>query len=149
MLGSQHISIDRVFLNTDASKESRVWDDLLYELDSAHRAGKLVFTPSLTSGHTEQLSGRVSLDVLGPSPYLAAKGPGSVDRLGRKIRSNSVSAVIAISVDDQRLALLPADLDAIGLRDLLDSESNLVAPILVYPHHGGLPGKHGPLCLCR
>ena len=141
LLGSQHISIDRVFLNTDASKESRVWDDLLYELNSAHRAGEIVFTPSLTGGQTERLSGRVSLDVLGPSPYLAAKGPGSVDRLGRKIRSNSVSAVIAISVDDQRLALLPADLDAIGLRDLLDNESNLVAPILVYPHHGGLPGN--------
>ena len=144
LLGSHHISIGRVFLNTDASKESKVWGDLLYELDSAHRAGKLVFSPSLTGGQTEQLSGNVSLDILGPSSYLASKGPGSVDRLGRKIRSNSVSAVIAISVDGERIALLPADLDAIGLHDLLRSEPDLSAPILLYPHHGGLPGNMTP-----
>ena len=144
LLGSSHISIDRVFLNSDAQKTSKVWDDLLYELNAAHRVGKLVFTPSLTAGQTEQLSDRVSLEVLGPSPYLAAKGPGGFDQHGRRIRSNSVSAVIAIAVDGQRLALLPADLDAVGLRDLLDNKASLDAPILVYPHHGGLPGSMNP-----
>lgn len=144
LLGSLQVSIDRVFLNSDAQKTSKVWDDLLYELSAAHRAGKLVFVPSLTAGQDEHLSDRVTLEVLGPSPYLAAKGPGSVDRRGQRIRSNSVSAVIAISVDGQRLALLPADLDAVGLRDLLDNEVELQAPILVYPHHGGLPGSMEP-----
>ena len=137
LLGSPHISIDRVFLNTDASKASKVWEDLLYELNSAHWNGRLEFTPSLSAGHEEQLSGSVVLEVLGPSPYLAAKGPGSVDRAGRRIRSNSVSAVVAVSVNGDRLALLSADVDGIGLRDLLDNGADLVAPILVYPHHGG------------
>ena len=137
LLSSPHISIDQVLLNTDASKGSKVWDDLVYELNSAHRNGKLIFTPSLAAGHREQLPGSVVLEVLGPSPYLAAKGPGSVDRAGRKIRSNSISAVIAVSVHGDRLALLPGDLDATGLRDLLDNGADLAAPILVYPHHGG------------
>ena len=144
LLAAPDISIDRVFLNTDASKKSKVWDDLLYELDSAHREGTTSFSPSLSTGHKEQLSDRVSLDVLGPSPYLAAKGPGSNDRLGRKIRSNSISAIITISVDDQRLALLPGDMDGIALRNLLDNGAQLAAPILVYPHHGGLPGDMDP-----
>ena len=144
LLGSSQVTIDYVFLNSDAQKSSKVWDDLVYELSAAHRVGKLVFAPSLTSGQTDQLSDRVSLEVLGPSPYLAAKGPGSADRQGRRIRSNSISAVIAISIQGRRLALLPADLDAVGLRDLMDNKASLHAPILVYPHHGGIPGSMGP-----
>ena len=144
LLGSTSLSIDRVYLNTDASKQSKVWDDLLYELNSAHWTGKLVFTASLTAGHQERLAGSVIVDILGPSPYLAARGPGSVDRTGQKIRSNSVSAVIAVSVNNQRLALLPADLDGVGLRDLLTNGLDLAAPILVYPHHGGLPRNMSP-----
>ncbi len=144
LLGSPQITIDHVFLNSDAQKASKVWDDLVYELNAAHRVGKLVFATSLTAGQTEQLSDRVSLEVLGPSLYLAAKGPGSVHRHGGRIRSNSISAVIAISIKGRRLALVPADLDAVGLRDLMDSEASLDASILVYPHHGGLPGGMEP-----
>ena len=144
LLGSPQVTIDHVFLNSDAQKTSKVWDDLVYELNAAHGVGKLVFTPSLTAGRTEQLSDRVSLEVLGPSPYLAAKGPGSVDRHGRRIRSNSISAVIAISIEGRRLALLPADLDTVGLQNLMDNKASLDASILVYPHHGGLPGSMGP-----
>lgn len=144
LLGSKQISIDRVFLNSDASKKSKIWDDLLYELDAAHRGQQLVFTPCLVSGQTEQLSGSICVEVLGPSRYLVSKGPGSVDRQGRKIRSNSISAVVAISSGGERLAILPGDLDAVGLRDLLRNEAELNAPILVYPHHGGLAGTRNP-----
>ena len=141
LLGSPQLSINRVFLNTDSTQGSKVWDDLLYELNAAHRSGKLEFTPSLTAGHTEQLSGQVSVHVLGPSHYLAARGPGNLDRRGRRIRTNSVSATVAVGVGDQRLALLPGDLDGIGLTDLHDNKADLSAPILVFPHHGGLPGN--------
>ena len=144
LLGSKEISIDRVFLNTDGSKGSKVWDDLIYELDAAHRAGKLNFETSLSAGHTHALTAHVSLEVIGPSRYLASKGPGGKDREGRKIRTNSISAVVAVTVGDRRLALLPGDLDAIGLDDLLRSGTDLIAPILVYPHHGGLPESTSP-----
>lgn len=144
LLAARHISIERVYLNSDASKPSRVWDDLLYELDQAHRAGKLLFEPSLVVGHCKSLAGEVRLEVLAPGPYLAAKSPGSEDRHGHRIRTNSISAVIAIAVHGQRLAILPADLDGVGLRDLLNNGLNLHAPVLVYPHHGGLPGNMDP-----
>ena len=145
LLGTPQLSIDRVFLNTDSAKGSKIWDDLLYELNSAHRRGAIKFQPSVTAEHTEQLTGQVSIQILGPSPYLAAKGPGSTDSRGQKIRTNSVSAVVAVLANDKRLAILPGDLDSIGLADLRDNKADLTAPILVYPHHGGLPGSSNPL----
>lgn len=140
ILATQMVSIDRVYLNSDASKSTRAWDDLLYELDFAHQSGSLKFSVELVSGATEQLPGEVCLHVLGPSRYLAAKGPGSALRSGEKIRSNSISAVISVTVSGSTLAVLPGDLDGIGLQDLLQNCKDLSAPILVYPHHGGLPG---------
>lgn len=144
LLAAREIAIDRVYLNSDATKNSMVWNDLLYELDQAHRAGKVKFQPTLIVGHLEQLSGGVCVEVLAPGPYLAGKGPGSVDRSGQRIRTNSISAVVAITVGGQRLALLPADLDDVGLHDILVNSPDLRAPILVYPHHGGLPGRMDP-----
>ena len=140
LLATEEVSIDRVFLNSDASKGTETWDDLLYELDLLVQAGSLEFRPGLVSGHGEEFPGEVRLNVLGPSPYLAGKGSGSTNRSGARIRTNSISAVISISVSGSTLALLPGDLDGVGLQDLLDHRKNLRARILVYPHHGGLPG---------
>ena len=36
ILATRRVSIERVFLNSDASRSSLVWDDLLHELDAAH-----------------------------------------------------------------------------------------------------------------
>ncbi len=141
VLITKSISIDYVYVNSDASKESGVWDDLVYELDRAHQDGLLEFKTELVSGHREELPHGVSIEVLAPSRYLAAKGPGGVNRSGTTIRTNSVSAVIAVSVGTSTVALLPGDIDGVGLDDLLQNpQANLNARILVYPHHGGLPG---------
>jgi len=94
----------------------------------------------LSSGMNEKLSGDV--DVLGPGPYLAGKGPGSRYRSGEAITSNTISAVISVTVKGEKLALLPGDIDYIGLKDLKRQSQDLSAPILVYPHHGGgFPGR--------
>ena len=145
ILATHQISIDRVFLNSDGSKHTQVWDDLIYELNAAHQAGSLQFEVGLVSGMAEELPGGVCLDVLGPSRYLAAKGPGGTHRSAPKIRTNSISVVVSIAVAGTRLALLPGDLDGVGLRDLMDNCEDLRAPILIYPHHGGLPGAMNPI----
>ena len=36
--------------------------------------------------------------------------------------------------------MLPGDVDTIGLDDLINHQMDALAPVLVYPHHGGLPG---------
>ena len=64
-------------------------------------------------------------------------GPGGVDGQGRKIGSNSISAVIRLLIGKEPIALLPGDLDEIGLDDLMESHDDIRAPLLLYPHHGG------------
>ena len=140
ILATQQATIDRVYLNNDASKNTRIWDDLVYELDNAKRAGSLEFSVGLTAGKTEELPGDVCLRVLGPSGYLAAKGVGSTHRSAGRIQTNSISAVISITVAGTTLAMLPGDLDSVGLHDLLEECQDLRASLLVYPHHGALPG---------
>ncbi len=138
ILATQAITIGRVIVNSD-SKNTEVWDDLLYELDRAHHAGSLEFKLGLVSGHSEMLDGHVSIDVVGPSRYLAGKGPGSTLKSGSKVRTNSVSAILAVSVNSSKIALLPGDMDDVGLYELLRRSPDLNAPILVYPHHGCPP----------
>lgn len=140
IIATQQVSIGRVFLNGDASKETKTWDDLLYVLDRARKAGLLEASPALVAGETERLPGDVCLRVLGPSWYLATKGAGSTHRSGGKIQTNSISAVISITVAGATLALLPGDLDGVGLADLMENGTDMRASILVYPHHGGRPG---------
>ena len=138
LLASKTVSIGRVCLNTDSAKGSDVWDDLVYELSCADNAGKLRFDVSLVhdlSGQYDQ--GKVRIEVLGPSKYLAAKGAGSTDRQGRKISNNSVSAVIRFVQNGNPVAILSGDVDEIGLDDLIMNRVDLLAPNLVYPHHGG------------
>jgi len=145
IIATRKISIGQVVLNSDGRKHTNVWDHLIYELNAAHQSGLLKLSVGLTSGMTECLPGGVRLDVLGPSPYLAAKGVGGTHRSGGRVGSNSISAVISIAVSGAKLALLPGDLDDVGFTDLQNSSQNLQAPILVYPHHGGLPGGMDPV----
>lgn len=139
LLASTEVSVDKVVVNSDSTKNTKVWDDLAYELDSAHRAGALDFSVGLVSGDGEDLN-EVEIRILGPSRYLATKGVGGTDRSGRRITSNSISAVLRVSVSGQHVAILPADIDEVSLRDMLQQGRDLKAPIIVYPHHGGRPG---------
>lgn len=140
ILATQRVCIGRVFLNSDASKDTQVWDDLIYELNRAHQAGTLKFHTELVAGRTERLPGGVRIRALGPSRYLAAKGAGGTHRSAGRIRTNSISAVLSITVADATLALLTGDVDRVGLHDLLESGQDLRASVLVYPHHGARPG---------
>ena len=140
ILATQEVSIDRVFLNSDASKDTKIWEDLAYELNQARHAGSLEPNIGLVAGKTEELAGDVRLRVLGPSLYLAARGAGSMHRSGGRIQTNTISAVISITVAGATLALLPGDLDGVGLQDLLENGGDIRASVLVYPHHGARPG---------
>ena len=141
LLSSQVVEIGRVRLNTDSQKGSKIWDDLIYELSQLDEVKQLDFEPHLTrdeSGAYDQ--GSIEIKVLGPSKYVAGKGSGSRDRQGRRIRTNTLSAVIRLSKPGKPIALFPGDLDAVGLENLDCSPDDLRAPLLVFPHHGGRAG---------
>ena len=139
LLAANTVEVERVILNTDSLKDSAIWDDLVYELDARQRAGEIIFDTTMTVGHRESL-GAVTALVAAPSTYLSAKGPGSTDRSGRRISSNTISAVIQLCNAAGPIALLTGDLDSVGLEDLLRTGAGCDAPVLVFPHHGGGTG---------
>jgi competence protein ComEC len=142
LLTTNEIRIDRVYLNSDSIKKSVLWDDLVYALYDQDKRGKLYFEPGLTPHLNGKLNqGQVEVEVLAPNQYIAAKGPGGKDRKGRKLNSNSISAVIRISNNGKSFALLPGDLDQIGLDNLLENVDDVHAWLAVFPHHGGKPGS--------
>lgn len=135
----------KVRVNSDGIKKSKYWDDLLYELSELQNAGAIDFDVALTrSANGSFVFGEVAIEVLAPSTYLAGRGPGSKDRFGRTITSNSVSAVLRLTVRGKNCILLPGDLDHVGLISLRESQVDARAPILVFPHHGGSPGETDP-----
>jgi beta-lactamase superfamily II metal-dependent hydrolase len=144
LLASKHVEIGRVRLNTDAAKQSKLWKNLVYELELQESRGVLNWEVQLTADSGERFSvGGVDLNVIAPGKALAALGPGNTTNDGRKITSNSVSAVIILQKSGRQIAAFPGDIDEVGLDDLkrrfLQTQFN--APVLVYPHHGGLSGS--------
>lgn len=138
--------IRRVRLNTDSAKESEIWNDLLYELDHRQRRGEIDFLPALTSAQSGEFdSPETVIQILGPSTFLAGKGPGSTDAAGRRITTNSISAVIRVLRAGGPVALFPGDIDRVGLDDLVRNGVQAAAPILVFPHHGGRVGSANDL----
>lgn len=140
LLAAEKAEVGRVVLNSDSLKETGTWMSLLQELDRRHGHDGFEVVVSLIRDKTGRYDqGAISVEVLGPGPYLAARGPGATDRQGRRISTNSVSAVIRLVRDEEPIALLPGDLDEIGLDELVLTGEDLRAPLLVFPHHGGLP----------
>lgn len=141
LLESEEYTIGRLRLNSDALKTSQLWNDLVYLLDHAHSARDLDFQPALTTGDTGSYDqGVVAVEVLAPRPALAAIGPGGRDNAERKLTHHSVSAVVRLAKGEEKIALLPGDIDAIGLANLLKDGQDIGASVVVFPHHGGTSG---------
>jgi competence protein ComEC len=141
LIASEEFTVGRIALNSDADQESDAWDDVLYVLNQARRRTELRFDVSLVPEDKPVFDrGSVRAEVLGPSRYLAGKGPGGTYMKDRRITTNSISAVIGLAVEGTRMLLLPGDIDEIGVDDLLANNEKMNTFILVFPHHGGKPG---------
>jgi len=135
LLDQDVISVKSVRLNSDAAKDTDQWEAILRSLDDRRRRGSIDFAVELTEGYQFALADSV-VDVLAPSGYLAAKGPGSRDSKDRRIKTNTVSAVVRVRMPYQSV-LFTADLDEVGLELLIETDQDLGADVLVFPHHGG------------
>lgn len=143
VLASGLFKVKCVRLNTDSLKGSAIWDDLAEELSSLQRNGKLDFSPSLTDADNAKFDAAgVVIEILGPTTYLATKGPGSRDYFNRKITTNSISAVIRIAYNDGPSILLAGDMDIIALDEAERVGRTLNADSLIFPHHGGRAGTN-------
>lgn len=141
LLLDENLKIHNIHLNPDAIKKSEIWQDLRIALKDARKRLGTVVSTELTTTKTGQLNiGQADVQVLGPTPELILSGAGGRDLQGRRLTSNSISVVIGIVHDSHRVAILAADIDKIGLENLLQDAPDISTDILVFPHHGGKPG---------
>lgn len=129
------VTIRNVYINPDADNKSKTWMDIRTALEQAEEAGTEVHT-SLTSKLSKKIdSGQIEIEILAPSTGVALGGSGGEDLEGRRLSSHSVCAVIGLVHNSYRVALLPGDLDEIGLDNLLKRQKNMRAHVLIFPHH--------------
>lgn len=141
LIESNQVTIDKIRVNSDATKKSKLWEHLLFVLDNCSCKSTLDFNVALTRRDSGEFdSGSLSIEVLAPSLRLAGQGPGGITSANRRLRTNSLSVVIRVSYDTRPIAVLCGDLDDVGLDELLQSTDPRTAPVLVYPHHGGRSG---------
>lgn len=141
---SQEIPVREIVWNPDALKSTDLWKDLVYQIADLHKAGATCATTNATQDTRIPVGPMDAfIAILAPGVALQHLGPGSTDRGGRKVTSNSSSVVAQIQVGDVSVALVPGDLDELGLFHLQESglSERLRSHVLVLPHHGGHCGS--------
>lgn len=141
ILLDRNLKVNNIYINSDAQRTTRTWQALRIAVkDARQRLGTRVVV-GLTTELTDRLNvGQVRVEILAPTPELAMSGAGGQDLQGRRLSPNSTSAVIGLVHDSHRVAILAADIDRVGLNNLMQETTDLKADILVFPHHGGRPG---------
>jgi len=139
VIDSEKFEVGTVWLNTDSIKSTVIKDDLAWAI---HRSSTKLNT-SLSPDSFDLIKiGSVQIDVLAPSAYLTSKGPGQKDRKGRQLTTNSISAIIRVSNEEENLVLFSGDVDEVGLENIKEDSIDIRSRILVFPHHGGSSGHN-------
>ncbi len=131
------IRVHNVYINPDASKRGPRWAEIRTALARYTKLGTRVHRALGSEISKEISSGQVEIEILAPSLEDGLSGVSGEDRKGRKLKSNTMSVVIGLIHNSHRVALLPGDIDEVGLDNLLMEQKNIEASILVFPHHGG------------
>lgn len=140
---SQQIPVREIIWNPDALKTSEIWKDLVYQIADLHNAGATCATKNATQDTRIAVgSADVEVVILAPGVALQHLGPGATDRDDRPISSNSASVVAQVRAGNVPIALVPGDLDELGLSHIMEAglHDQLKSRVLVLPHHGGLCG---------
>ena len=142
LLLKQEVVVRKIYVNADSIKGSESWRGLRQAVSDAMQRGLRVTVGITTDTEAAEFKrGGLIVEILAPDPVLAMAGPGAKDLLGRSLSSNSMSVVIRISNISTAHAVLAGDLDGTGLQNLLKRQKAFPANLLVFPHHGGLPGE--------
>lgn len=142
LLSNLKIVIHNIYLNPDSVKNTAIWKDFRIAVKDARKRNGMKVHIGLTMAQTGQLdTNQVKIEILAPSPELAMSGVGGKDLQRRLLTSNSMSVVIGLVHEAHRVAILPGDIDEVGLSNLVADFEDLNADILVFPHHGGKPGQ--------
>lgn len=150
LLLSHEFRVKAVYLNPDSRNKSRTFRVLRQALRDAKENRGTQIIPHLTTTLSGSIqTGATVVEILAPAPENALGGIGGRDLSGEEINPNSMSVVVRLVADNIPMALLPGDIDADGLRNLVNDHPSLPARILVFPHHGGRPGRADPARFAR
>ena len=135
------LRIQNVFINSDATKDTEMWLDVRKAIRTARNRSDIKVYVGLTTDTKIPHTGEAKIEVISPTPEMALGGAGGRDLAKRRLTSNSLSVVIRIVHRQHPVALLAADMDNTTLEGFLEERKNLKADVLIFPHHGGKPGK--------
>ena len=138
--------VKNVWVNGDSSRAGRTWDAVRAAVWLSEQTHGSVVRNAVAAG-TDILSptGRVEIKVLAPTGGSMLWGAGSAPPGRAKQTSNSLSAVVAVFVDAKASVLLAGDAGGQALSVMEARGADLRTPVLIFPHHGGRPGRDDPV----
>ena len=139
------INVKRLFINPDPTKKTISHLQLQCAIATARQRGETVVETQVTTSINGRLDTKdVRIEILYPSPEIVVSGVGGRDLRGNPLSSNSMCAAIRLLFRDQPKVLLAGDIDFSCIDYWTENEIDSSANILIYPHHGGLPGTSSP-----
>jgi beta-lactamase superfamily II metal-dependent hydrolase len=150
LLSSREFRVKEVYLNPDSRNAGSTFEIFRSALRDAKENRGTRIVPHLTTTLSKSFQvGATVVEILAPAPETALSGVGGRDLAGKRLNPNSMSAVVRLMVDNIPMVLLPGDMDADGLANLIRDHPALPARILLFPHHGGRPGRASPTLFAR
>jgi competence protein ComEC len=144
ILLDEDLKVKHVFLNADPTKNTVAFKQLQLAIRTAEDEKKTRTETQLTTSLNGRLDNdQIKIEILFPTPYHAVSGVGGSSIDGQKQTSNSLSAAIRILYKDSPKILLGGDVEFSCIDEWKERKINPAADVLVFPHHGGLPGDAG------
>ena len=135
--------VKRVFINPD-QRQTDLWEDFAAIIEDAKQRGT-EFYLELTSTNPGIIAyDGVSLEILAPSQNLAYRTNAGRSVDGTRLTANSMSAVVRVWAGNSPRLLITGDMDQVAFDSPVEHGSDLRAEVLIFPHHGGLPGRSDP-----
>lgn len=139
LIQSEHVQVGAVYVNPDAAKDSDAWQELKIALqDAATNKGLQVMTTIGAQMPQPLQHEAVRIEVVAPGIAWRLTAHGGRLPDGTPLNNaNSMSAVVRLVHNNHPVVLLPGDMDAPALQDMIARNQAIGADILVFPHHGG------------
>jgi competence protein ComEC len=144
LLLDDDLDIGKVYINSDSTKGTKVWGDFRSALSLARSSKGTKVEAAINKDTSDLCFTNFQLEVLSPSPIDCLVGPGSQTLDGDKLDANSMSVVLRLIHENEKIALIPGDMDQLTLNFLKEETDCLKAKILIFPHHGGLSKRAKP-----
>lgn len=143
LLAEDDITVVDVYLNPDADRSGKIWEDLKSVfIDARNKRGTRIVNGLSTTIPGTVNAGHAIVEVVAPASVFALSGVGGTSKTGEEIKAHSLNAVIRIRIEKGPAVLLTGDLDSTGLDNIISESTNINADFLVFPHHGGFSGKN-------